>query len=147
MSTVLSVIALAVTVAGAFMWVVSTLRHRSHISQCAQDLQRHRRLDKRLIGCVSEMERILDTTAAQAPGDAAVSIHIVHSSGGLRLGVTRIGVTAEALSNSADLEQRDANVDCLSADSGANSSCVGVPSWGIYRWCRSASCCRRGCGR
>ena len=32
MSTVLSVIALAATVAGAFMWVVSTLRHRSHIS-------------------------------------------------------------------------------------------------------------------
>ena len=72
MSTVLSAIALAGSVAGAVMWVVSTLRHRRHISQCVQDLQRHRRLDMRLVGCVSEMEHILDATAAQAPGEASV---------------------------------------------------------------------------
>lgn len=99
MSTVLSVIALAATVAGAFMWVVSTLRHRSHISQCAQDLQRHRRLDKRLIGCVSEMERILNTTAAQAPGDAAVPEELVGHARFL------FGLRQEAADDAADLSR------------------------------------------
>ncbi len=99
MSTVLSVIALAGTVTGAFMWVVSTLRHRSHISQCAQDLQRHRRLDKRLIGCVSEMERILDTTAVQAPGVAAVPEELVGNARYL------VGLRQEAADHAADLSR------------------------------------------
>jgi hypothetical protein len=65
MSTILSAIALAGTLAGAVMWAVSTLQHRRHISECADALVRHRRLNKRLFGCVAEMEHILDTTAPQ----------------------------------------------------------------------------------
>ncbi|MBY9074232.1 hypothetical protein K1X13_05290 [Nocardioides sp. WL0053] len=67
-ATILSVIALGGTVAGAVMWVVNTFRHRSHLSQCVQDLQRHHRLDRRLIGCVNEMERILDGAPPQSSG-------------------------------------------------------------------------------
>lgn len=65
MSTVLSVITLVGTAAAAVMWIVNTFRHRSHLSQCVQDLQRHHRLDRSLIGCVNEMERILDNTPPQ----------------------------------------------------------------------------------
>jgi hypothetical protein len=56
MATILSVIALAGTVAGGIMWIVNTCRHRSHLSQCVQDLQRHHRLDRRLIGCVNDRD-------------------------------------------------------------------------------------------
>ena len=72
MSTVLEVIAIAGAIAGALMWFASTLRHRRHISQCVQDLQRHQRLDRRLIGCVSEMEHILDRTPSQEPDELSV---------------------------------------------------------------------------
>ncbi len=77
MATVLSVIALAGAVSGALMWMVHTLRHRSHLSQCVQDLQRHRRLDHRLIGCINEMERILDVTPPQAASDAEIPERLV----------------------------------------------------------------------
>ena len=50
----------------AVMWLVHTVRHRQHLSQCVQDLQRHRRLDRRLVGCVTEMEWILDDLPAAA---------------------------------------------------------------------------------
>src|SRR4051794_30852990 len=65
MDTVVTALAIVGAVAGALMWMVQTARHRSHLSQCVQDLQRHRRLDRRLIGCVNEMERILDRLPAQ----------------------------------------------------------------------------------
>lgn len=65
MNTVLQVIAVVSAVAGALMWGMHTVRHRSHLAQCVQDLQRQRRLDLRLIGCVTEMERILDRLPAQ----------------------------------------------------------------------------------
>jgi hypothetical protein len=76
MATTLSVIALVGTVAGGAMWAVNTCRHRSHLSQCVQDLQRHHRLDRRLIGCVNEMERILDGTPPQA-SDAEIPEELV----------------------------------------------------------------------
>lgn len=66
----MTAIGLASAILGALMWVVSTLRHRSHISQCVQDLQRHRRLDRKLIGCVNEIERALD----ELPGEEAGQI-------------------------------------------------------------------------
>ena len=65
MNTVLEVIALISAAVGALMWVVHTIRHRRHLAQCVQDLQRHRRLDRRLVGCVTEMEQILDRLPAQ----------------------------------------------------------------------------------
>ena len=65
MDTVLGLVAVAGAVGGALMWVVSSLRHRHHLEQCVQDLQRQRRLDLRLVGCVTEMERILDRLPAQ----------------------------------------------------------------------------------
>lgn len=52
-------------------------RHRLHLEQCEQDLQRHRRLDKRLRGCVIEMERILDQIPAQDATDSAVPEQLV----------------------------------------------------------------------
>lgn len=66
MDTVVTALALGGAVAGALMWIVNTFRHRSHLSQCVQDLQRHRRLDRRLIGCVNEIERILDRLPPRA---------------------------------------------------------------------------------
>ena len=65
METVITVVAFAGVLGGLFMWFVQTLRHRSHLAQCVQDLQRQRRLDRRLTGCVNEMERILDRTPRQ----------------------------------------------------------------------------------
>lgn len=66
MDTVLRAIAIIGGVGGALMWVLHTFRHRRHLEQCVQDLQRQRRLDLRLVGCVIEMERILDVLPAQA---------------------------------------------------------------------------------
>lgn len=66
MDTILGIIAIGGAVVGALMWAVHTVRHRTHLSQCVQDLQRHRRLDLRLVGCVTDMERILDQPPAQA---------------------------------------------------------------------------------
>lgn len=66
METLLGLIAIAGAAAGALMWMVHTLRHRRHLEQCVQDLQRQRRLDLRLVGCVTEMERILDRLPAQS---------------------------------------------------------------------------------
>ena len=76
MDAVVAVLALAGAVGGALMWVVHTLRHRSHLSQCMQDLQRHRKLDRRLIGCVNEMERILDGLPARTT-DVEVPVELV----------------------------------------------------------------------
>ncbi len=64
-----SLVGLIGTASASVMWLVHTVRHRHHLSQCAQDLQRHRRIDRRLVGCVNEMEWILDgmpTTASNA---------------------------------------------------------------------------------
>lgn len=65
MNFVLGTITIAGVVAGALMWMVHTARHRYHLGQCVQDLQRQRRLDVRIVGCVTEMERILDLLPAQ----------------------------------------------------------------------------------
>jgi hypothetical protein len=46
------------------MWSCTTIRHRSHLSQCVFDLQRQRRLDRRLAGCVADVEQILDRLPA-----------------------------------------------------------------------------------
>lgn len=64
MDTVLGAITIVGAVVGALMWIVHTARHRRHLEQCVQDLQRQRRLDLRLVGCVTEMERMLDVLPA-----------------------------------------------------------------------------------
>jgi hypothetical protein len=66
MDSASSLMGLIGTASAAVMWLVHTLRHRRHLSQCVQDLQRHRRLDRRLVGCVNEMEWILDGMPARA---------------------------------------------------------------------------------
>src|SRR6476620_295563 len=66
MDTAIGIITIVGTVVGALMWIVHTARHRRHLSQCVQDLQRQRRLDLRLVGCVTEMEHILDRLPAHA---------------------------------------------------------------------------------
>src|SRR4051812_42273198 len=80
------------------MWIVNTCRHRSHLSQCVQDLQRHRRLDQRLIGCVNEMERILDGTPPQA-SDAEIPEELVGHARYL------FGLRQEAADNAARLSR------------------------------------------
>jgi hypothetical protein len=55
MDTALGIITIAGVAGGVLMWVVHTLRHRRHLGQCVQDLQRQRRLDLRLVGCVTEI--------------------------------------------------------------------------------------------
>jgi hypothetical protein len=64
MASLLNVIALVGAVFAAVIWIVTTIRHRNHLSQCVQDLRRHRRLNLRLIGCVNDIERILDRLPA-----------------------------------------------------------------------------------
>lgn len=59
-STIATAVGLAATAFFVVMWFFDTLRHRSHLQQCACDLLRQRRLDQRLAGCVADMERILD---------------------------------------------------------------------------------------
>lgn len=54
------------------MWLLNTVRHRRHLAQCVQDLRRQRRLDRRLVGCVTEIEYILDELPPQSPDDASV---------------------------------------------------------------------------
>jgi hypothetical protein len=76
LNTVLGLIAIAGAVGGALMWSVHTVRHRRHLEQCVQDLQRQRRLDLRLVGCVVEMEHILDRLPAQ-PVDGTVPEDLV----------------------------------------------------------------------
>lgn len=71
------IIAVAGAVAAGIMWALSSLRHRSHLSQCAQDLRRHQRLDRRLCGCVAEIELILDRMPAQAPNEVVVPEELV----------------------------------------------------------------------
>jgi hypothetical protein len=105
MSTVLSVIAFATAFAGAVMWVVSTLQHRSHLSHCADAIVRHRRLCKRLIGCVVEMEQILDRTAPQsAPGIPVVPEELVGHARFLS------GLRQEAEDHSVDLGRHAARL-------------------------------------
>lgn len=60
LSTIATAVGLVATAFFIVMWVCDTLRHRSHLQQCLLDLRRQRRLDKRLAGCVADMERILD---------------------------------------------------------------------------------------
>lgn len=66
MDSASSLTGLVGTASAAVMWLVHTFRHRRHQSQCVQDLQRHHRLDRRLVGCVNEMEWILDAMPACA---------------------------------------------------------------------------------
>lgn len=40
MDTVMRLVAVAGALAGLVMWVANTVRHRRHLSQCVQDLQR-----------------------------------------------------------------------------------------------------------
>lgn len=60
METVTQYVGIAGTVLALVMWAVHTARHRRHLDQCVADLQRQRRLDLRLVGCVTELEQILD---------------------------------------------------------------------------------------
>lgn len=83
METVVTAVTLLGTGCGLLMWLVQTLRHRGHLAQCIQDLRRQRRLDRRLTGCVNDMERILDqmppqTTADQVPEALAAHAHFLY---------------------------------------------------------------------
>lgn len=95
---VLSALTLGSAVAAAVMWILSTFRHRGHLAQCAQDLQRHHRLDQRLIGCVNEMERILDVAPPQA-SDAQIPEELVGHARYL------FGLRREAADNAARLSR------------------------------------------
>ena len=97
LGTILQLIAVIGALVSAVMWVVNTIRHRSHLAQCVQDLQRHRRLDKRLIGCVLEMEHILDRTPAQAPDDPTLPEQLVGHARFL------FGLRQEAIQNTRSL--------------------------------------------
>lgn len=77
MASILNIIALVGAAFGSVMWIVTTMRHRNHLSECVQDLQRHRRLDLRLIGCVNELERILDHLPAQAVANVEIPEQLV----------------------------------------------------------------------
>ena len=91
------IIAAAGAVAAGIMWVLSSLRHRSHLSQCAQDLRRQQRLDTRLRGCVAEIEHMLDRMPAQAPDEVVVPEELV---GHVRY---LYGLRQEAQDNAFDL--------------------------------------------
>lgn len=77
MSALLEVVSIAGLVVGAVASGLSSWRHRTHLSQCVQDLQRHHRLDKRLRGCVVEMEQILDLLPSQEQRDFTVPEQLV----------------------------------------------------------------------
>jgi hypothetical protein len=97
MTTVLQIITIATVAAGVVMWVASTVRHRRHLSQCVQDLHRHRRLDRRLIGCVVELEHLLDRMPPQASVEATVPEDLVGHARFL------FGLRQEAGDNAANL--------------------------------------------
>ena len=77
MSSLLEVVSAAGLIIGVVAWGISSWRHRMHLSQCIQDLQRHLRLDKRLRGCVVEMEHMLDVLPGQDPRDLTVPEQLV----------------------------------------------------------------------
>lgn len=77
MSALLEVVSVVGLTVGAVAWGLSSWRHRSHLNQCVQDLQRHGRLDNRLRGCVVEMEHILDVLPGQDPRDTTVPEQLV----------------------------------------------------------------------
>lgn len=97
MDTVMRFVAVAGALAGLVMWVANTVRHRRHLSQCVQDLQRQRRLDRRMIGCVIEMEHILDRMPPQQADDQTVPEELA---GHVRF---LFGLRQEAGDNAADL--------------------------------------------
>lgn len=97
MDIVMQLVAGAGVLAGLVMWVINTVRHRGHLSQCVQDLQRHRRLDRRLIGCVIEMEHILDHMPRQQADDQTVPEELAGHVGFL------FGLRQEAQANAAEL--------------------------------------------
>lgn len=71
------ILAVMGALAAGVMWVLSSLRHRSHLSQCAQDLRRQQRLDRRLCACIAEVEHMLDRMPAQAPDEVVVPEELV----------------------------------------------------------------------
>lgn len=77
MSALLEVVSVMGLAVGAVAWGLSSWRHRRHLSQCVQDLQRHLRLDQRLRGCVIEMEHILDVLPSQNPHESTVPEQLV----------------------------------------------------------------------
>jgi hypothetical protein len=84
LSTIAAAIGITSSAIFALMWACNTLRHRSHLNQCLQDLRRQRRLDRRLTGCVAEMELILDELppskgADQVPEELVGHAHYLHS--------------------------------------------------------------------
>lgn len=83
MRTIATVVGLASTAVFAVMWACNTMRHRSHLDQCVHDLQRQRRLDRRLAGCVAELEQILDVLPAsrrvgEVPEELVGHVHYLH---------------------------------------------------------------------
>lgn len=71
------IIAIAGAVAAGIMWALSSVRHRRHIAQCGQDLRRQQRLDRRLCGCIADIEHILDRLPAQTPDDLVLPEDLV----------------------------------------------------------------------
>lgn len=69
MSSIASLLGLLTFGGFVLMWCCTTVRHRSHLSQCIFDLQRQRRLDRRLAGCVADVEQILDQLPASGMGE------------------------------------------------------------------------------
>ena len=67
----------------ALAWISQAMRHRSHMSQCVQDLQRHLRLDNRLVRYVTVIERHLDetpaTTGHEIPEAIAGEVRFLHA--------------------------------------------------------------------
>lgn len=68
MESVAQYVGIAGSVLALVMWAVHTVRHRRHLDQCVADLQRQRRLDLRLVGCVTELEQILDSLPPSSSG-------------------------------------------------------------------------------
>jgi len=97
MATVAQLIGVISLLGGALLWVSNTVRHRRHLEQCVQDLQRQQRLDRRLIGCVTEIEFILDELPPQLPEDLTVPEEL---EGHVRY---LFGLRREAADNAANL--------------------------------------------
>lgn len=87
LSTIATALGLTSTGLFVLMWCLNTMRHRSHLRQCVADLQRHRRLDRRLTGCVVDIERILDELpASDSLGEVPeVLVGHMHYVNGLRV--------------------------------------------------------------
>lgn len=97
MEVVAQLVGVAGVLAGVAMWVSNTFRHKRHLAQCEQDLKRQRRLDMRLVGCVTEIEYVLDVLPPQLPHDESIPEEL---EGHVRY---LFGLRREAADNAANL--------------------------------------------